>query len=86
MNTELSKISSWLVINKLTLNVNKCNLMVYNIRNIHSDTTFNIEINGSAIEQVNSIHFLGIFIDNKMNWKHDHNFVSSKLSRMIIIF
>ena len=30
MNTELNKISSWLAINKLTLNVNKCNFMVYN--------------------------------------------------------
>ena len=63
MNTELSKIYSWLFINKLTLNVNKCNCMVYNIRNIHSDSIFNIEINGSTIEQVNSIQFLGIFID-----------------------
>ena len=28
MNIELSKLSSWLAINKLTLNVNKCNGMV----------------------------------------------------------
>ena len=55
MNTELSKISSWLAINKLTLNVNKCNFIIYNIHNIHSGSTFNIEINGSTIEQVNSI-------------------------------
>ena len=40
--------------------------MVYNIRNIHSGSTFNIEIN---IEHLNSNQFLGIFIDNKMDWK-----------------
>ena len=83
MNTKLSIISSWLSINKLTLNVNKYNCMVYNIRNIHSGNTFNIGINGSTIELVNSIQFLGIFIDNKMDWKRQHNFVSSKLSRII---
>ena len=58
--------------------------MVYNIRNIHSGSTFNIEINGSTIEQVNSIQFLGIFIDNKMDWKRQHNFVSSKPSRILV--
>ena len=39
-----------------------------------------------TIEQVNSIQFLGIFIDSKMDWKRQHNFVSSKLSRIIGIF
>ena len=47
MNIELSKISSWLAINKVTLDINKCNVMVYNI---HSDSTLNVEINGSDIE------------------------------------
>ena len=32
--------------------------MIYNIRNIHCGITFNIEINNSNIDNVNSITFI----------------------------
>ena len=78
MNIELSKLSSWLAIKKVTIYVNKYNIMVYNIYNIHYSYTLNIEINCSAIEQVNTMTFREIFVDGKMDWKPQLNLVSNK--------
>ena len=47
--------------------------MYYNIHHIYSDSTLNIEINCSYIEQLNAIQFIGIFIDSKTDWKRQLN-------------
>lgn len=45
----------------------------------------NIQICGIDIEQVSENKFLGVTIDNKLNWKHHVNNVKSKLSEVTAI-
>ena len=42
-----------------------------------------IYIEGHLIDKVSCSKFLGVFIDEKLNWKRDINYVSGKISRGI---
>ena len=82
MNKELEKLNKWLCANKLTLNLKKSNFILFNVRNIHTNSIFDIRINNTKIEKVKNYKFLGVFIDDKLDWKEQYNYISKKLSRI----
>ena len=43
--------------------------ILFNIRNSLSSIRLNITISNIPIECISNIHFLDLFIDNKLNWK-----------------
>ena len=67
MNDELNKLSKWLIVNKLTLNVAKTNYLFISGQRV-IDVTSNIKINGLNVSRVYSAKFLGIITDHKLNW------------------
>ena len=78
LNDELAKISNWLAANKLSLNVGKSKLLVFNNKkNIKIDIT----LNGQPLQEVDHAKYLGILIDNKLNWSHQINAVKLKISK-----
>ena len=85
MNEELVKVSNWLTANKLSLNVSKTTYILFKgkkkIRDIPQLYLF-----GNPISKVDSMKFLGILIDENINWKPQAKFVIGKLSRMIGVF
>ena len=46
-------------------------------------TDIKLCINGNYIETINVTKFLGVFIHNKLNWKHHVYHISNKLSKCI---
>ena len=85
INNELNKIYDWLCVNKLSINVGKTKFMVFHFpqrTNIPNDA-FNLEINETAIERVNTFNFLGIHVDETLSWKKHTTYLSLKLSRSI---
>ena len=73
----------WLNINKLSLNVSKSSLLLFNITNKNNNVKLNVNINYIKIKQVTNLKMLGIIIDDKLDWKSQINYVSTKLSRAI---
>ena len=70
INTELKEISNWFKLNKLSLNIDKTNFMIFkNKYNNKPTPDFKIEIDNKHIEQVDTTKFLGILIDNNLTWK-----------------
>ena len=69
---ELNKLKVWFDINKLSLNVSKTNYITENL---------DISIRTHSIEKVDVTKFLGILIDEHINWKQYINMVRSKLSK-----
>ena len=67
-NKELSHVSDWL--NKLTLNVEKSNLVLFRKTKKTLDT-LNIKIKGEQIQEKEYTKYLGILIVNKLSW-NDH--------------
>ena len=82
INKELNDISLWLKVNKLSLNIGKTHYMVFHSKNKCS-VDMNIKIDNNIINRVSYTKFLGIIIDEKLNWKQHINYVSGKVSRCI---
>ena len=61
INNELEKITLWLKMNKLSLNVQKTKLMIFH-RKQKQISELNIAINDTDIERVESFDFLGLHI------------------------
>jgi len=83
-NCELELISLWFRTNKLSLNLNKTNYIVfYSKRKIPPPPTLAIIIDGLCINQVTSTKFLGIVIDTHLNWKDHILQISKKMAKNI---
>ena len=80
LNSELSNISLWLKVNKLSLNIGKTHFMVFTNKKKRLDE-LNILIDGNKIEEVKKTKFLGVIIDNKLSWKDHVAHVVGKVSR-----
>ena len=83
LNRELAKLGKWFAVNKLSLNLSKTTYMLF--RNRPPDVDFNVFIENERINRVHVTKFLGICIDDKLNWKHHINTVRSKLSKVAAI-
>ena len=68
VNSDLSKLHTWLTSNKLTLNTNKSNFILFqNHKRLTIDP--NISINNPAIKRTGSTKLLGVEIDSKLSCK-----------------
>lgn len=82
INKELENISTWLKINRLTVNTKKTKFMIFQ-NAIRNHLPMCLLLNGERIESVNSFNYLGITIDTKLTFKEHINKVSHSIARMI---
>ena len=66
MNRELIKVSRWLKLNKLSLNIDKTHFMVFKKRRQRVDFVPVIQIDSNPISQISSTKFLGVLIDEHL--------------------
>ena len=85
MQCGIDQLYVWLNINKLSLNIYKTNILLFNIRNINDNVKLKLKIDNKEIRNVEMIKFLGIIIDNKLDWNRQIHYVCTKLSRSIAI-
>lgn len=83
INEQLININMWLQANKLSLNVEKTNFVIFHPQQKKPNCTIEISINNKSIKEVNSLKYLGIIIDSNLNWKEHISAISSKISRSI---
>ena len=84
VNTELKKLSLWFFQNKLSLNVSKTNYILFNNHRLPVDPP-QLLLNNSPVSQVSSTKFLGVEIDDRLNWSKHIKSVENKLSSVIFI-
>ena len=68
INQEIKIIYSWVKANKLSLNIDKTNFMLFTPKRF-SRAMDALLIDGKRIMEVSETKFLGVIIDNKLNWK-----------------
>jgi hypothetical protein len=82
INEELSQISNWLNVNKLSLNCSKTKAMIFHmpqkVVNIPK-----ISMNNFDIEFVKEFNYLGIVIDKNLSWKPHTDLISKKISKTV---
>ena len=81
LNSELIEVSHWIKANKLSLNITKSKFMIFS--NSIETLPGEVYINDIPLEQVSSIKFLGIHVDNKLTWKDHVNVICKTISRNI---
>ena len=80
--SDLEKISEWLKVNKLSLNIKKTHFMVFTTKN-SPIPKINIKIDGHPIDEVLKTKFLGVIIDNQLTWKHHIHYICGKIAKGI---
>ena len=84
VNIEVKKLLLWFKANKLTINVNKTNFILFCGKGKQFDPKkVNIVLDDIPINQVSSTKFLGVLVDKKLNWKIHINTVCKKISKSI---
>ena len=81
INRDLMLFAAWLQANKLSLNTKKTKLMIFDGNKRKRIKNINLQINNERLVQVDTFSFLGIIIDDKLNWKGHLNSLAVKLSR-----
>jgi hypothetical protein len=79
---DLCTLSDWFCANKLSLNVSKTNFMQINAIKAKTKTKTNIVHLGSdVIKRISSIKFLGIIVDDGLEWTDHISYISKKVSK-----
>ncbi len=82
VNNELCNLSVWFKSNKLSLNINKTNYMVF--KNRYSNRNYNdldIYIDGVKLSRVSCTKFLGVIDDDSLTWTNHTSNVVNILSK-----
>ena len=85
INKELCKISDWLSVNKLSLNVPKSKYMIFHSPHKKLDENHipEIYINNTPITRTTDFNFLGLIINDTVKWDSHINYISGKISRVL---
>jgi hypothetical protein len=83
VNGELDKLAEWFRANKLSLNISKTNYILFGFKHGKQNMCRDILIDGKSIEQVTHTKFLGVYIDENLNWKYHTSQLSIKVSKNV---
>ena len=82
LNDELVKINNWLKVNKLSLNVAKTKAMLFHMPQ-KQIPNLRLKIAGSNIEFIDHFNFLGITINEQLNWTKHIDILSAKIAKTV---
>ncbi len=82
INTELAQVSDWLKCNMLSLNVKKSKYMIFH-KPQKKIPSLKLIMNDTIIEKVSEFDFLGLTLNQHLNWKCHIDKISNKISRSI---
>ena len=80
LNSELLKINDWMTANRLTINVHKTELMIFSNR-LTNTLDNQVSLNGDHISFVDQVRFLGVKIDNRLNFGDHICYILGKISK-----
>ena len=67
--------------NKISLNSSKTGFFVFYLKRKIINYDIKTKFNAHKLIPNNSVKYLGVFIDDELNWKNHINFVCDKLKR-----
>ena len=85
LNEDLSRLDAWLISNKLSLIVAKSQSMLVSTKVKgealdKSSQHLQVQLNGTELEVVSKIKYLGVLLDNSLDWRDQVQAVSLKVS------
>ena len=87
LNENITLLSRWFRINKLSLNLSKTKFMVFMGKLRSNVETIELKVDHIVIERVTETNFLGVVIDDKLSWQSHIRQIERKIAKNIgIIF
>lgn len=86
MNEDLECISSWLALNRLSLNISKTVFITFGNYNNSIPNNLDIRINQEKINRVSNCKYLGLIFDCNMKWEEHIKYIVSKTKYLTFVF
>ena len=81
LNKDLKNLTNWLNANKITLNSDKTEMILFKPTKKLLDCQLKLKLNGKRLYQTSSVKYLGIKIDQYLNWQDHINNIAIKLNK-----
>ena len=81
VNLDLKNLTYWLNANKISLNVKKTELVIFKHQRKKLDSPIKIKLSHKRFNPFRSVKYLGIKIDENLNWKQLIHDTAIKLNR-----
>ena len=81
-NLELNNLNIWFKANRLSLNTTKTHLMLFSTnRHVLNTAQINVKIDNQNINRCSTNKFLGVKINERLDWKDHINYITDKISK-----
>ena len=79
---DLAALADWFNANKLSLNINKTHFLIFLSKNIKINVNdmMSLKLGDQTIHRLRSAKFLGIFIDDGLQWDVLINYIAKKIA------
>ena len=86
-NESLQDIFHWLLANKLSVNYDKTNFMIFKPTSVINDYILNnnltLNLNSKLIQRTSTVKYLGMYLDEDMNWNEHIKSLIPRVSSLI---
>ena len=83
VNADLAYLHDWLCANRLSLNAGKSEFIVFRPARHNTHERLTLKLHQSKLFESQNIRYLGLILDNKLDWKAHITELSKKLSRAV---
>ena len=83
---ELRKVRKWLEANRLALNIEKTNFVLFHSNKRKVTLPIFLKIGRRKIKEENYVRFLGVLLNSTLSWKYHMSELSKKLARTVGLF
>ena len=80
---DLAYLYDWLCTNRLSLNAGKTEFIIFRPSRNKIDLHITLKLHHTKLVESSKIKYLGLILDNKLNWKHHISELSQKLGHAV---
>ena len=78
INSELANVHIWLSVNKLSLNIEKSNCVIFHLMQKRIPKKVILFVSNQSFTEENCIRYHGVYIDSNISWKSHINYIAKK--------
>ena len=83
MNQDLKHLCKWLLANKISLNKEKTEAILFRHPNKNINYDLKLKLDGKKLQLTNFVKYLGVYLDSNLNWSKHVDTIAPKLSRAV---